>query len=107
MVGYFPYWNESRGYYVADIPAQQLTHINYAFSNLAHGKCILGYKRAEAQVPWLYDSATGVFISYDDPESVAIKAEYIVSRGLGGAMLWELTQDDGELVEVLHRRLAP
>jgi chitinase len=38
--------------------------------------------------------------------SVAIKADYILARGLGGAMFWELTQDGGELVEALHRRLG-
>jgi GH18 family chitinase len=38
---------------------------------------------------------------------VRIKADYIVARRLGGAMVWELTQDGGELVEVLRRRLAP
>jgi chitinase len=61
---------------------------------------------AEARVPWLYDREAGVFISYDDPESLAIKADYILARGLGGAMFWELTQDGGELVEALHRRLG-
>ena len=46
-----------------------------------------------AKVPWLFDGST--FISYDDPESLNIKADYIRDRGLGGAMIWQLAQDDG------------
>lgn len=45
-----------------------------------------------AQVPWLFDGST--FISYDDPQSIAAKADYIHNRGLGGAMIWQLAQDD-------------
>jgi chitinase len=48
----------------------------------------------EAGVPWLYDAATGSIVSYEDPESIAGKAAYIVEHGLGGAMFWELTGDD-------------
>jgi chitinase len=32
-------------------------------------------------------------VSYEDPESIAYKAQYIKSKGLGGAMLWEINQD--------------
>lgn len=46
---------------------------------------------SEAKVPWIYDGST--FISYDDEESIAIKTQYINSKGLGGAMIWELSQD--------------
>lgn len=50
---------------------------------------------ATAQAPWLYDEATGVMISYDDPESLAIKARFARERGLGGLMIWDLSSDDG------------
>jgi chitinase len=50
----------------------------------------------EAQVPWLYDANTGIMISYEDPESLASKANYAISNGLGGVMIWELGSDDGE-----------
>lgn len=49
----------------------------------------------EAQVPWLYDAATMTMISYDDPESLAAKARLVRDRGLGGAMAWDLSGDDG------------
>jgi chitinase len=47
-----------------------------------------------AQVPWLYDAETGTMISYDDPESIALKAQYVKDQGLGGVMIWELASDD-------------
>jgi len=48
----------------------------------------------EAQVPWLYDDKSGVMISYDDPESLRCKAQFIRQEKLGGAMIWELSADD-------------
>ena len=48
----------------------------------------------DAKVPWLYDPAAGIMISYEDPRSVADKAEYVVANNLGGAMVWELAADD-------------
>jgi chitinase len=50
----------------------------------------------EAKVPWLYDARRGVMISYDDPESLRLKAEYVNRHGLGGVMFWELSADDAK-----------
>ncbi|MGH7447984.1 MAG: glycosyl hydrolase family 18 protein, partial [Longimicrobiales bacterium] len=70
-----------------------------------------GFRRfwhAEAQVPWLYNADTGVFFSYDGPDGVRAKADYVRARGFGGIMFWELGGDDGTLLgtidEVLRRR---
>lgn len=60
-----------------------------------------------AQVPWLYDPATGLMISYDDEQSIAIKAQYIRGKALGGAMAWDLSGDavEGSLLAVVHAEL--
>ena len=50
-----------------------------------------------AQVPWLYDAASGTMISYDDPELMAKKAQYVREHGLGGIMFWEMSQDSKDL----------
>lgn len=42
-------------------------------------------------VPWLFDGNT--FISYEDERSIGLKAQYIRNSNLGGAVLWELSQD--------------
>lgn len=62
-----------------------------------------------AQVPWLYDPNTGLMISYDDEQSVGLKAEYIRGQKLGGAMAWDLSGDatEGSLLAVLAAELLP
>ncbi|MND97274.1 Chitinase A1 precursor [compost metagenome] len=53
---------------------------------------------SDAQVPYLtMKSAEGkplFAISYENPRSVELKADYIKSKGLGGAMFWEYGADD-------------
>jgi chitinase len=48
----------------------------------------------QAKVPWLFDKSTGLMVTYDDPQSLQLKAEYARDNKLGGVMMWELTQDD-------------
>ncbi len=48
-----------------------------------------------SQVPYLYNATTHVFISYDDPESMAAKGRYAVDHHLGGVMFWEYMDDPG------------
>jgi chitinase len=50
----------------------------------------------QSQVPWLYNAAQSTMISYDDEESLAIKANYIIDNNLGGAMFWELSGDTSD-----------
>lgn len=62
------------------------------------------YFHPESLVPWLFNGST--FISYEDEQSMAYKAEYIKTRGLGGAMIWELSQDpDKVLLNALYNGL--
>ncbi len=46
------------------------------------------------QAFWIYSSTAGVFWSYDDPTTLETKVRYIKSKGLAGAMSWELSADD-------------
>lgn len=50
---------------------------------------------AQAQAPFLWNTQTHAFITYDDPQSIAIKAQYVRKHHLGGIMFWELSQDSG------------
>jgi chitinase len=54
-----------------------------------------------ARVPWLYDAANGNWISYDDPESVRAKMDYMREQSLGGVVIWELGADDGRLMRAI------
>ncbi len=49
-----------------------------------------------ARVPWLFDGST--FITYEDEQSIAEKAGYVKNSSLGGAMIWELSQDPNKVL---------
>ncbi|AOT57899.1 Chitodextrinase precursor [Streptomyces rubrolavendulae] len=43
--------------------------------------------------PWLWNAEKKVFLSTEDEQSVARKADYVVDKGIGGTMVWELAGD--------------
>ncbi|CAG8617124.1 4335_t:CDS:2 [Paraglomus brasilianum] len=58
--------------------------------------------------PWLFNTETKTYISYDDPQSLYIKTEYVKSQNLRGMMIWELTTDNGkELLNVVQSLKQP
>ena len=62
-----------------------------------------------SKVPWAWSPTAqgGHFISYDDPESMQLKMDYINEKGLGGAMFWEITGDrENELLDVIHQAIG-
>jgi chitinase len=68
-----------------------------------------GFERfwdAEAQAPYLWNASRRIFVTYDDPESLGRKGQYIVEHGLAGAMFWEYNADPGgALLDALNRTL--
>ena len=64
------------------------------------------YWDASASAPYLYNPATHIFISYDDPESLTLKCNYILSHKLAGAMFWDYESDPAHmLLNVLDEHL--
>ncbi|MFZ3496256.1 chitinase C-terminal domain-containing protein [Streptomyces sp. 5.8] len=43
--------------------------------------------------PWLWNAQKKVFLSTEDEQSVAAKADYVIDRGIGGTMVWEMAGD--------------
>lgn len=43
--------------------------------------------------PWLWNAEKKVFLSTEDEQSVKAKADYVVDKGIGGTMVWELAGD--------------
>ncbi|MDF2541557.1 MAG: glycoside hydrolase family 18 [Herbinix sp.] len=55
-------------------------------------------------VPWLFNGST--FITYDDEQSMSEKAKFMKEKGLGGVMIWELSQDPNRvLLNSLYQEL--
>ena len=48
------------------------------------------------QSPWMYQPAERIFVSYEDPQSIGIRARLAKDKGLGGVFIWEITGDDDE-----------
>ncbi|MET7397902.1 glycosyl hydrolase family 18 protein [Dactylosporangium sp. NPDC005572] len=43
--------------------------------------------------PWLWNAQKQVFLSTEDDQSIGVKADYVVNKGIGGVMIWELAGD--------------
>ena len=61
-----------------------------------------GYQRnwdEQAKVPYLQNKKGEFVCTYEDPKSIAIKCDYLLGRGMLGAMYWEYAgdTDDGVL----------
>ena len=62
------------------------------------------YWDERAAAPYLWNSTSRTLISYDDPQSIAIKACYVREHRLGGMMFWDLGSDrNDELLNVIAR----
>ncbi|KAL1916887.1 uncharacterized protein VTP21DRAFT_5084 [Calcarisporiella thermophila] len=57
------------------------------------------------QTPWLYNTQTNMIITYDDMKSLKIKLDFVRKQRLGGAMIWALHHDNGELISLVAKTL--
>jgi len=57
-----------------------------------------------AKVPYLENDKGDFVCTYEDPKSIAIKCDYLLGRGMLGAMYWEYAgdTDDGILRKAVH-----
>lgn len=60
---------------------------------------------AEAKAPYFYNKLKGLFVTFDDPSSLAEKVAYVKKNGLNGIMFWELSHDVpvNGLLDAIHR----
>ncbi|MGB7200385.1 MAG: glycosyl hydrolase family 18 protein, partial [Acidobacteriaceae bacterium] len=65
------------------------------------------YWDAKASVPYLYNPQKQIFVSYEDPESLAMKCKYVIDHHLAGMMFWEYESDpSGKLLDAIDRGLG-
>ena len=60
----------------------------------------------KAQAPYAFNPTTGLWITFDDAESLARKAAYVRARGLRGIMIWEAGSDDGRVTRAIEEALT-
>ncbi|GAA0137808.1 hypothetical protein YSY43_46490 [Paenibacillus sp. YSY-4.3] len=67
-----------------------------------------GYTRYwdnNAQAPYLFNGSS--FITYDDPQSLKLKVQYLKNNNLGGIMFWEYSNDrSGELLAAIYSEMT-
>jgi chitinase len=54
------------------------------------------YWDSASSVPYLYNPDKRIFVSYEDPESLALKCNYVLGHHLGGIMFWDYSGDPSE-----------
>lgn len=75
----------------------QATMINNGFTR---------YWDPVASVPYLYNSETKIFVSYEDTESLALKCKYVLNNRLRGVMFWDYASDPtGALLDAIDAGL--
>jgi chitinase len=63
---------------------------------------------SKAAAPYLFSLLDSAWITYEDPESLALKMAFVKNKGLAGAMFWEMSEDNtGTLLDALHEVLYP
>jgi len=59
-----------------------------------------------AKAPYLWNKEKGIFVTYDDPESIALKANYVKTKGLKGVMFWAYDSDhETKLLSTIYQSL--
>jgi len=59
-----------------------------------------------AKASYLWNAKDSIFISWETPKDIQLKAKYIKENGLGGAMFWEYSLDkDAELLNTLFKSM--
>lgn len=62
---------------------------------------------ASAAAPSLYNSAAKVFVTYEDPQSIAEKCRYVIENKLAGVMFWDYEDDPaGTLLDAIDAALG-
>jgi chitinase len=88
------------------IPGAYAPYHLIAETMLGHG--FDRYWDPQASVPFLYNPEKKIFVSYEDPESIAAKCKYALDHKLGGVMFWEYSGDpSGTLLRAIRTSLIP
>ena len=85
-----PFANNSENIFYYDIPEL----INNGWSYQWDG---------DALCPYLVKDDGSLVVTYENPESIAFKCQYVIEEGLGGVMIWALSYDKTEYgQELIH-----
>ena len=91
-------------------PGKEVAGFDGQYSSIAANLLGQGFTRYwddAAKAPYLYNAEKHIFVSYEDPESLAAKCKYVRERKLGGVMFWEYFGDpEQKLLQTIDQGLA-
>jgi chitinase len=90
-------------------PGKPVPNSDASYSTIVSTMLNHGYDRfwdEKASVPYLYNVEKRFFVSYEDPQSIAAKCEYLITQHLGGMMFWDYSSDpSGALLHAIDESL--
>ena len=91
-------------------PGKTVAGFNGQYSAIAASLAGQGFTRYwddAAKAPYLYNAEKHIFVTYEDPDSLAAKCKYVREHKLGGVMFWEYFGDPQEkLLETIDKGLG-
>ena len=88
------------------VPNAFAKYANVTATMLKPDSGFVRYWDSDAAVPYLYNAAAQIFVSYDDPQSMALKGQYAVDHKLAGIMFWDYSGDPtGTLLDAIDKTL--
>ncbi len=91
-------------------PGKEIPHGNAAYGDGPDAMLKNGFTRywdPVADAPYLYNAEKQIFVSYDDPQSLALKCKYVLAHQLRGIMFWDYESDStGALLNAVNDGLT-
>jgi len=92
-------------------PGQPVPNVYANYGAIVSNMLGQGYTRywdGAASVPYLYNADKQIFVSYEDPQSLALKCKYVLDHQLAGVMFWDYSGDpSGALLSTIDTALRP
>ena len=90
-------------------PGKEVSHTDAQYGDSPQAMLKNGFIRywdPIASVPFLYNQEKKIFVSYEDPQSLALKCKYVLDRKLRGVMFWDYEGDTtGALLDAINAGL--
>jgi chitinase len=85
------------------------TEMRTGYAQLAANYADLGFRDywdRPARASYLWNRDKQVFVTYESPKAIRLKANYVIREGLAGCMFWQYYSDEsGVLLDTLHKNL--
>ena len=90
-------------------PGRRIPDVNANYGAIISSMLGQGYTRYwddASSVPYLYNPDKQIFVTYEDPQSLALKCKFVLDHHLAGVMFWDYLGDpSGALLNTINTAL--